>query len=174
MGLKFMNYNISIKFILLTHLLISSAQAAEIKITGSIYPAGSFELRCSQILGLYPVKNKKIYKAKLVKAEVKCFKSEIELRDEHFYKFLKADLFPYLSISNLTLSPKKSSGLVKIQSIEKMKNLEFKEKGKNFLTSFEISLEEFQLVAPNYMGAKVKDSLLIEVKGELSELRTRK
>lgn len=173
MDRRIMNYKFFSKIVLIALCLTSVAQAVEVKITGFLYPAGSFELRCSQVLGLYPSNNTDSFEFKLTKIKVKCLKSEISLRDEHIYKYLEADKFPYISISELQLSEKKSTGKVKIKKVVKDKVMNFERNNDDFITSFEFTLTEFGMEPPSFMGARVKDSLKVEVRGKLSEVRNK-
>ena len=175
MGNRLWSYSFMSKLLILLLLFSLKVKAVEVLVTGSITPAGSLDIRCEKILGLYPTKKiNGSYNFKLVKIPVKCFKSEISLRDEHIYKYLEAEKFPYIAIENLSIGKKKSQGLVKIKDKELTKEFTYSEENGTFIVTFPINLSEFSLTPPSFMGAKVKDELKIKVEGKIAEIEERK
>ena len=166
MNLNFLNK------ILILMFFASSLHAAEVLVRGKISPAGSLDLRCDKILGLYPTQEEGGYfHYEHVRIESGCFKSEISLRDKHISEYLEPEKHPYISIKNLKISKKDSQGSVTIKGKTTEKKMNFTQNGDNFLVKFSISLKEFDLEQPSFMGAKVKDTLEIEVSGKVAEIK---
>lgn len=105
------------------------------------------------------------------------FKTGISLRDDHLHKALESEQYPKSKLTvtvdpnmvkNLSAaSTQDFKGTLMLHGVEKDISGQLKSTDENLITAeFKILLSDFKIKAPEYLGAKVKDEVI--VKAEVS------
>lgn len=149
---------------------ISETKALEVKVLSKLYPAGYFELNCSNIIATSVAKKEKNTFIRQAKIEVSCLDSGIALRNEHVHKFLDFKKYPYLLMNDITIGDKEASAKVSIVGKEKNEKISFRKKGDSFILGLKINIEEYGLKSPSYMGVKVDKFVDVTISGKIKEL----
>lgn len=143
----------------------------DVKVLSKLSPAGTFELECSNVISTFVKKVKNSLFIKQAKIEVTCLDSGIELRNEHVYKYLKSDKFPYLIMNDIKVLDKNASAQVTIGDKTVHEKLLFESDDKRFTFKFNIDLKKYSLETPSFMGVTVNNILSVEIKGSAAEIK---
>ncbi len=156
-----------IKKISCTVLILSSMAlyAQEVKVFVHLLPAGSFEAISKNIKGEAKKNPDGSVMAEKVSILIKSLKTDIDLRDEHFWKHLNSEKFPKITLSSVKGKNGKAKGQLEIGGLKKPVDINYKEIGKKIMAKFSVNSYEYKLPVVNYMGVGVDK--MVEIEAEI-------
>lgn len=140
----------------------------EVKIHVKLSPAGSFQAVSNKIAGRVAKKDGMI-RANRVFVPIESFKTDIDLRDEHFKKHLKMADHPRAILSKLVGKDGKAKGTLEVAGVQKEIMISYKEEGNKIKAQFDVKASDFQLAKAQYMGVGVEDQVRVEVELTVGE-----
>jgi hypothetical protein len=151
---------------LLFSLLIISFQtlASELTVDVTLSPAGSFEAKTTKIIGKVE-KSATGYKAEKLAIQIDNFKTGIDLRDDHFKKYLKGEKKVNLIIlSKVVATNNAGTGNLKVNEVEKAINFTYKKQSETKIEAvIKLKATDFKLPEANYMGIGVENDVTVKV-----------
>ena len=155
-------------FVLALSLISLNALANEVRIHVQLSPAGSFQAVSEKVTGRAARKDGMI-RANRIFVPIDSFKTEMDLRDEHFKKHLKMADHPRAIVSRLIGKDGKANAVLEVAGVKKPIAITYKENGKKIKAQFSVKASDFELSKAQYMGVGVEDQVKVEVEFEVSE-----
>lgn len=165
MILKNISKDLPMKKILATGLLFLSLNvfSQEVKIHVTLSPAGSFQATSDKVSGRV-IKKEGILRASRITVPVDSFKTEIDLRDEHFKKHLKMKDHSRAILKKMIGQNGNAKGVLEVAGVDKPIAIKYQEKGNLILATFTVKASDFKLDKAQYMGVGVEDQVKVDVK----------
>jgi polyisoprenoid-binding protein YceI len=149
--------------IILFGLLVSFstfAQTAVVEV--SLSPAGSFNLKSSEVKGAATVANG-VYTASNVKVGLGNIQTGIALRDTHAKKRLEVEKFPDAELISATGKDGKGTGQIKIKGITQKIAGTYKIDNSHLVATFPLKLSDFKITDVRYMGVGADDTVNVTI-----------
>ena len=147
-------------FIIVLNVFISfSICAHEVTLKVNLSPAGSFEAKSSKLKGDIKKNDKKLTADRLW-LKIEDMKTGIDLRDEHFYKYLNSEKFPKIILSDVKAENGKGEGVLNVNEIKKLVNFVYKMiSEKKIEAKFKVKASDFKLKEARYLEIGVDDEV---------------
>lgn len=146
--------NIKAIFVLL---FIATAHAESLKIHVNLSPTGSFEAVSDKLKGEAHKTQDGGVEAKKITVLIQTLKTDIDLRDEHFWKHLDSKNHPKAVLSDIKGKNGKATGVLELAGVKRPINFNYEEKGSTLIARFQVKNSEFKLRPQKYMGVGVED-----------------
>jgi polyisoprenoid-binding protein YceI len=160
-------------FAVVLFLLGFSALAQEAVVDISLHPAGSFQVKSSDVRG-YATQDGETVSAKDIKVGLKNAETGIGLRDTHTRKHLEVDKYPDATLVSATGSGGKGTGVLRIRDVERPISGTYEVNGSTLTAHFNIKLSEFKFESLKYMGVGVDNTAVLTVKLPLKKTPSQK
>lgn len=148
-------------FVLLTLIISSEALAERImKLSMTFTPSGSFEAVSEKIKGNV-VKRDGILQSEKLWVNANTFRTEVNLRDEHFANHLKNSR---IVMTNIKAQNGKGEGTIEINQVKKPVSMSYVEKDNHVEVSFDIDASEFNLPKAGFLGIGVSNQVKVWAK----------
>ena len=152
---------VTVNFMILS-LLPSLSEAQQAVVDISLRPAGSFNVKSTQVSG-FAQKKGDGFEAKNIVVGLKSVTTGIALRDEHTRKHLDVQKFPEATLISAQGKDGKGDGLIKIRGIEKKIAGTYVIKGQRLEAQFPLVLSDFNITGIKYMGVGVSDEVTVHI-----------
>ena len=139
---------------------------SQVSVFATLTPAGSFVGVSNQLKGEVVKKGDEISSAKLTVA-VDTFKTENDLRDEHFRKHLNTGASPEATLTNFKGKDGKATGDLEVNGVKKPVEITYAEKDGVIDAKINVKASDFNPTKVKYLGIGVKDEVRVEVKAKL-------
>lgn len=140
-------------------LMASSLMAHEVTVKVSLSPAGSFEAKSAKVKGEVKKEGNK-FTAENLWVKIEELKTGIALRDEHFHKHLNFEKFPKISLTQVSASEGKGSGILSLNDVKKPVSFTYKNVSPTKIeATFKVKASELKLKEAKYMEIGVDDEV---------------
>lgn len=152
------------KLLLLSSLLLSLNAFAENQITLNmkLSPTGSFKAISKKLKGKLE-KTADGFKAETISVSIESFNTEIDLRNEHFWKHLNYTKTPKATLKNLLAKNGKATADLEVNGVTKPVEITYKTEGSNVKANFTTDASLFLLPKASYLGVGVENKVEVEV-----------
>ena len=156
-------------FIALAGLLAASASWADGSITVyvKLSPAGSFKAKSDKLKGTV-IRDGANFTSEKLSVTIDTLKTGINLRDEHFWKYLKHPSIQKITLTDLKASGGRGTGILEVNGVKKPVEIFYKEEGSRVQANIKTSAKLFNLPFEKYLGITVLDEVNIETQMEYS------
>lgn len=138
---------------------ISVAEAQSLKMHVNLSPAGSFDAVSDKLKGEAIKTKDGGVEAKKISILIHSLKTDIDLRDEHFWKHLDSTKHSKAVLSDVKGKGGKATGILEVAGVKKPVEINYEEKGSALVAHFQVKNSEYKLPAVNYMGVGVEDNI---------------
>ena len=154
---------ISTIFLALAALLGASASWADGSITVyvKLSPAGSFKAKSEKLKGTV-IRDGANFTSEKLSVTIDTFKTGINLRDEHFWKYLKHPSIQKVTLTDLKASGGSGTAILEVNGVKKPVEIAYKEDGSRVNATIKTSAKLFNLPPEKYLGISVLDEVNIE------------
>jgi len=154
---------LSMAFIVLAGMLGASASWADGSVTVyvKLSPAGSFKAKSDKLKGTVILDGANFTSEKL-SVTIDTLKTGINLRDEHFWKYLKHPSIQKITLTDLKASGGRGTGILEVNGVKKPVEITYKEEGSRVQANIKTSAKRFNLTFEKYRGITVLDEVNIE------------
>ena len=154
---------ITTKLFALAALACASVSWADGSITVyvKLSPAGSFKAKSEKLKGTV-IRDGANFSSEKLSVSIDTLKTGINLRDEHFWKYLKHPSIQKITLSNLKASGGKGTATLEVNGVKKPVEINYSESGSQVKAAFRASAKEFNLPPEKYLGISVLDEVNIE------------
>ena len=158
---------IGFSFVLL--FLCQSALAdGSIKVLVKLSPAGSFTAKSEKLKGTI-IQSGSSFSSEKLSVGIDTFKTGINLRDEHFWKYLKHPTIQKISLYTLKATGGTGRGTLEVNGVKKEVSITYSEHGEQVTAKIKASAHDFGLPQEKYLGISVSDEVNIEVTADYTK-----
>ncbi len=158
------------KCLLIAAFMGASASWADGSITVyvKLSPAGSFKAKSEKLKGTV-IRDGANFTSEKLSVTIDTFKTGINLRDEHFWKYLKHPSIQKIILTDLKASGGRGTGVLEVNGVKKPVEISYKEEGSRVQANIKTSAKLFNLPPEKYLGISVLDEVNIETQVEFSQ-----
>lgn len=138
------------------------AQNAGVQVDFKLSPAGSFSAKTTKVKG-YAVVNGDTVTAENVEVDITSLDTANGLRTTHVKDRLESTKYPTAKVIKAQGKGGKGTATIEVKGIQKEVSGTYKITGKKFVGQFPVSLDDFKIKDPRYMGIGVKDAAIVNV-----------
>ncbi len=147
----------------LTLLVSPLAGASDVVVDVKLSPAGSFQMKTSEVSGQAFQKGDTITAENIV-VKLANIKTGIALRDDHTKnKYLEVQKFPEATLVKAIGKGGQGKAKVRIRGIEKEVSGQYVTEGGMLKAKFPLKVSEFGITGVKYMGVGVKDEVMVNI-----------
>lgn len=121
----------------------------------TLHPMGSFQAISDKLKGEVKKLPDGSIEAKKISVAITSLKTDIDLRDEHLWKYLHPEKNPKVTLLNVKGKQGKAHGQLEVNGISRPIEITYTEKGDVISAKFLVKTNEFKLPAAEYMGVGV-------------------
>lgn|GEM_PF-845210 len=130
-------------------------------------PAGSFKAKSEKLKGTV-IRDGANFTSEKLSVTIDTFKTGINLRDEHFWKYLKHPSIQKINLSDLKATGGRGTAILEVNGVKKPVEITYKEEGGRVSANIKTSAKLFNLPPEKYLGISVLDEVSIETQVDYS------
>ena len=152
------------KLVYLCVLTFSFSVFAQSKIVVNVglSPAGSFQAVSTKVKGQLKLTGSTIESDK-ISVLIESFKTEIDLRDEHFVKHLNSGKHPKATITKLKAQDGKGTAQLELNGVTVPISVKYETIDGLVKANFKVKAADFKLSKAQYLGVGVDDEVVVDV-----------
>jgi hypothetical protein len=148
--------------VLFCFLVATGARAdGVIKVIVKLSPAGSFTAKSEKVKGTV-IRSGDSFTSEKLSVSIDSLKTGINLRDEHFWKYLKHPAIQKITLTGLKASGGKGTATLEVNGVKKPVDITYSESDNQVKALIRASAKEFNLPPEKYLGISVLDEVTIE------------